>query len=75
MMPWPTSIAVAAISCAVSPIATIAVPRGAFTTAEWIEVITTAHELGIRVVALTGNGGGKMKALMRKSGARNEAMV
>ena len=31
-----------------------------------IDAIRTAHELGIRVVALTGNGGGKMTALLRE---------
>jgi len=30
-----------------------------------IEAIQAAHELGIRVIALTGNGGGKMAGLMR----------
>ena len=30
-----------------------------------IEAIHAAHELGIRVIALTGNGGGKMAGLMR----------
>jgi len=30
-----------------------------------IDAIHAAHELGIRVVALTGNGGGKMAGLMR----------
>lgn len=30
-----------------------------------IEAIQVAHELGIRVVALTGNGGGKIAALLR----------
>src|SRR5262245_11027504 len=30
-----------------------------------IEAMQAAHELGIRVVALTGNGGGKMAALLR----------
>jgi D-sedoheptulose 7-phosphate isomerase len=30
-----------------------------------IEAIQVAHELGIRVVALTGNGGGKMAGLLR----------
>src|SRR5687768_4898690 len=30
-----------------------------------IDAVHAAHELGIRVVALTGNGGGKMAALMR----------
>src|SRR5574341_13343 len=31
-----------------------------------IDAIQAAHELGIRVVALTGNGGGKMAALLRE---------
>ena len=31
-----------------------------------IEAIQAAHELGIRVIALTGNGGGKMAGLMRE---------
>jgi D-sedoheptulose 7-phosphate isomerase len=30
-----------------------------------IDAIHAAHELGVRVVALTGNGGGKMAALLR----------
>ena len=30
-----------------------------------VDAIQAAHELGIRVIALTGNGGGKMGALMR----------
>jgi D-sedoheptulose 7-phosphate isomerase len=30
-----------------------------------IDAIHAAHELGVRVIALTGNGGGKMGALMR----------
>ena len=30
-----------------------------------IEAVRVAHELGIRVVALTGNGGGKMAALLQ----------
>jgi len=30
-----------------------------------VDAVNAAHELGIRVVALTGNGGGKMNALMR----------
>jgi D-sedoheptulose 7-phosphate isomerase len=34
-------------------------------SANVIDAVHAAHELGIRVVALTGNGGGKMKALMR----------
>jgi len=34
-------------------------------SANVIDAIHAAHELGIRVVALTGNGGGKMAALMR----------
>ena len=31
-----------------------------------IEAVQVAHELGIRVVALTGNGGGKIAGLLRK---------
>ena len=31
-----------------------------------IDAIHAAHELGIRVIALTGNGGGKMAGLMRE---------
>ena len=31
-----------------------------------IDAIHAAHELGIRVIALTGNGGGKMASLMRE---------
>ena len=31
-----------------------------------IDAIHAAHELGIRVVALTGNGGGKMAGLLRE---------
>ncbi len=34
-------------------------------SANVIDAVHAAHELGIRVVALTGNGGGKMAALMR----------
>jgi D-sedoheptulose 7-phosphate isomerase len=34
-----------------------------------IEAIHAAHELGLRVVALTGNGGGKMAALLRPEDA------
>ena len=34
-------------------------------SANVIDAIHAAHELGIRVIALTGNGGGKMAALMR----------
>ena len=30
-----------------------------------VDAIHAAHELGVRVIALTGNGGGKMGALMR----------
>jgi D-sedoheptulose 7-phosphate isomerase len=30
-----------------------------------LDSIIAAHELGIRVVALTGNGGGKMAAALR----------
>ncbi len=33
-------------------------------SANVIEAIGVAHELGVRVVALTGNGGGKMAALL-----------
>jgi D-sedoheptulose 7-phosphate isomerase len=35
-------------------------------SANVIDAIHAAHELGIRVVALTGNGGGKMAALVRE---------
>lgn len=35
-------------------------------SANVIDAVHAAHELGIRVVALTGNGGGKMAALMRE---------
>jgi D-sedoheptulose 7-phosphate isomerase len=31
-----------------------------------VEAVQAAHELGIRVVALTGNGGGKIAGLLRK---------
>ena len=34
-------------------------------SANVIDAVHAAHELGIRVIALTGNGGGKMAALMR----------
>jgi D-sedoheptulose 7-phosphate isomerase len=34
-------------------------------SANVLEAVKTAHELGIRVVALTGNGGGKMSALLK----------
>jgi D-sedoheptulose 7-phosphate isomerase len=34
-------------------------------SANVLEAITAAHELGLRVVALTGNGGGKMAAMLR----------
>ncbi len=34
-------------------------------SANVLEAIAAAHELGIRVVALTGNGGGKMAAALR----------
>jgi D-sedoheptulose 7-phosphate isomerase len=34
-------------------------------SANVIEAMHAAHELGIRVIALTGNGGGKMAALVR----------
>ena len=30
-----------------------------------VEAITAAHELGLRIIALTGNGGGKMGAMLR----------
>jgi D-sedoheptulose 7-phosphate isomerase len=30
-----------------------------------VEAISVAHELGLRVIALTGNGGGKMAAMLR----------
>ncbi len=33
-------------------------------SANVIEAIRTAHEIGVRVIALTGNGGGKMAALL-----------
>ncbi len=33
-------------------------------SANVIEAVRTAHELGVRVIALTGNGGGKMAALL-----------
>jgi D-sedoheptulose 7-phosphate isomerase len=33
-------------------------------SANVIEAITVAHELGMRVIALTGNGGGKMAAML-----------
>ena len=35
-------------------------------SANVIDAVHAAHDLGIRVVALTGNGGGKMAALMRE---------
>jgi D-sedoheptulose 7-phosphate isomerase len=35
-------------------------------SANVIDAIHAAHELGIRVIALTGNGGGKMAALVRE---------
>jgi D-sedoheptulose 7-phosphate isomerase len=35
-------------------------------SANVIEAIQAAHELGIRVVALTGNGGGKIASLLRE---------
>ena len=38
-------------------------------SANVLEAIHVAHELGIRVVALTGNGGGKMGALVRADDA------
>src|SRR4051812_25762391 len=34
-------------------------------SANVIEAIGAAHELGVRVVAITGNGGGKMRAALR----------
>jgi D-sedoheptulose 7-phosphate isomerase len=34
-------------------------------SANVIDAVHAAHELGIRVIALTGNGGGKMAALVR----------
>jgi D-sedoheptulose 7-phosphate isomerase len=34
-------------------------------SANVIEAIHAAHELGVRVIALTGNGGGKMAAMLR----------
>jgi D-sedoheptulose 7-phosphate isomerase len=34
-------------------------------SANVLEAISVAHELGLRVVALTGNGGGKMAAMLR----------
>jgi D-sedoheptulose 7-phosphate isomerase len=33
-------------------------------SANVIEAIGVAHEIGVRVIALTGNGGGKMSALL-----------
>ena len=33
-------------------------------SANVVEAITVAHELGLRVIALTGNGGGKMAAML-----------
>lgn len=38
-------------------------------SANVIEAIRAAHELGLRVVALTGNGGGKMAGLLRPEDA------
>jgi D-sedoheptulose 7-phosphate isomerase len=38
-------------------------------SANVIEAMQAAHELGLRVVALTGNGGGKMAALLRPEDA------
>jgi D-sedoheptulose 7-phosphate isomerase len=35
-------------------------------SANVIDAIHAAHELGVRVIALTGNGGGKMAALVRE---------
>jgi D-sedoheptulose 7-phosphate isomerase len=34
-------------------------------SANVLEAVQAAHEIGVRVVALTGNGGGKMNALLR----------
>jgi D-sedoheptulose 7-phosphate isomerase len=34
-------------------------------SANVLEAISAAHELGLRVIALTGNGGGKMAAMLR----------
>ena len=38
-------------------------------SANVVEAIHAAHELGLRVVALTGNGGGKMAAVLRADDA------
>jgi len=38
-------------------------------SANVIDAVQVAHELGIRVVALTGNGGGKMSAALRPEDA------
>jgi D-sedoheptulose 7-phosphate isomerase len=38
-------------------------------SANVLEAVQAAHELGIRVVALTGNGGGKMAAALRPDDA------
>ena len=38
-------------------------------SANVIDAVQAAHELGIRVVALTGNGGGKMSAALRAEDA------
>ena len=38
-------------------------------SANVVEAIHAAHELGLRVVALTGNGGGKMGAVLRADDA------
>ena len=38
-------------------------------SANVIDAVQAAHELGIRVVALTGNGGGKMSAALRPEDA------
>jgi D-sedoheptulose 7-phosphate isomerase len=38
-------------------------------SANVIEAIHAAHEVGLRVVALTGNGGGKMAGLLRADDA------
>jgi D-sedoheptulose 7-phosphate isomerase len=38
-------------------------------SANVLDAVQAAHELGIRVVALTGNGGGKMAAALRPDDA------
>jgi D-sedoheptulose 7-phosphate isomerase len=38
-------------------------------SANVLEAVRTAHELGVQVIALTGNGGGKMAALLRADDA------